>query len=116
MRYRKLTADGDYSFGSGNSNYYVDNAQAVGQAVGTRLKLLAGEWFLDNQEGTPYSTQILGNNTASTRDMAVKNRILGTPGVRKLVAYSSQVVGRVFSVQATIETIYGPSVVEVSFP
>lgn len=116
MRYRKLTTDGDYSFGSGNANYYVDNAEAVGQAVITRLKLLTGEWFLNDEEGTPYSTQILGNNTASTRDLAVKNRILETPGVKKLMSYASQVVERAFFVQATIETIYGASVVEVAFP
>lgn len=116
MRYRKLSPTGDYTFGAGNQNFYINNREAVAQAVKTRLLLLTGEWFLDVNEGTPYSTQILGRNTTSTRDLAVKARILETPGVRKLVSYASQLKDRAFSVQATIETIYGPTPVQVAFP
>lgn len=107
MRYRALTSDGDYTFGQGNKDFLIDIPAAVAQAVQTRLLLLEGEWFLDVTDGTPYATQILGTNTQATRDLAVKRRILQTPGVKSLVSYASQVVDREFLVQAVIDTIYG---------
>lgn len=117
MRYRKLSPTGDYTFGQGNANFYIDNVEAVAQSVLTRLRLAQGEWFLDVTEGTPYATQILGVNTAATRDLAIKNRILKTDGVTELVAYASQLdADRNFKVQATINTVYGQTTIEVAFP
>lgn len=115
MRYRALSSPArDYTFGQGNQNFLVNTKEAVGQAVLTRLLLLQGEWFLDFTDGTPYSTQILGTNTRATRDLAVKKRILQTPGVSKLVSYASQVIERKFAVQAVIDTIYGQTTVTAS--
>lgn len=116
MRYRKQSATGDYTFGQGQQNYYINNREAVAQAIKTRLLLLQGEWFLDVESGTPYSTAILGVNTQATRDLAIKNRILKTLGVLELKSYSSQVNERNFTVQATVKTIYGPTPIEVAFP
>ncbi len=107
MRYRALDADGDMTFGLGPRNFLVNTPEAVAQAVMTRLRLLAGEWFLDSEEGTPYTTQILGRNTEATYDQAIRERILDTQGVTALASYSSSLVGRRLSVDATIDTIYG---------
>ena len=107
MRYRQLDSNGDFVFGSG-VQFLVNTPAAVAQAVLTKLKLFAGEWFLDSGVGTPYSTQILGTNTQGTRDMAIKTVILNTPGVTSLALYSSSVdANRKFTVNATINTIYG---------
>lgn len=114
MRYRKLTADGDYSFGQGLSNFYIDVPEAPAQAVKTRLLLETGEWFLDVTEGTPWQL-VRGKNTASTRDLTIKNRTLKTPGVIELMSYASQLdQDRHFSVQEKINTIYGQTTVEVT--
>jgi hypothetical protein len=109
MRNRQMTVDGDYLFGYG-ANFLVDTPEAVGQAVLTRLKLFAGEWFLDNREGLDLD-QILGYGTQATRDQQVQQRILGTPGVKAIASYSSQVSGRAFSVTATLDTIYGKTTI-----
>lgn len=109
MRYRKLSPTGDYVFGQGSANFYVNQPEAPAQAVETRLALLLGEWYLDLSDGTPYATQILGYGTSRLRDQAVKSRILGTPNVTAISKYASQLVGRAFSVQATIETAFGPA-------
>lgn len=111
MRYRQLTAADDYSFGQGAANFLVDSPDAVGQAVLTRLKLLQGEWFLDSTEGTPWSTQILGERTRATFDAAIRERILDTEGVSGIADYSSSVADRRLSVSATIDTIYGQTTV-----
>lgn len=105
MRYRSMTASGDYVFGSGSS-FLVNTPAAVAQAISTRLKLFAGEWFLDKREGLDLDN-ILGYGTQSTRDHEVQQRILNTPGVLKLLSYSSSIVNRGFTVACTVDTIYG---------
>ena len=114
MRYRALSETGDFQYGR-SGLFLTDSPGAVAQAVKTRLLLASGEWFLDSDEGTPYSTQILGYGTKDTRDLAVKSRILDTPGVTELVSYFSTVTPeRLFLVTANINTKYGPASVTVS--
>mgnify|MGYP001589035281 FL=1 len=57
----------------------------VAQRVTTRLRMLFGEWFLATSDGTPYLQQILikNPNVAHVR-AALRDRVLGTPGVREL--------------------------------
>lgn len=114
MRYRKLDADDDYVFGGQQADFYKDSPEAVGQAVGTRLRLLRGEWFLDTTEGTPWNTEVLGKYTSGTYDAAIRQRILGTQGVQQITAYTSVVdtEKRQLSVKATISTIYGTTTVD----
>lgn len=109
MRYRALDANGDSTFCSGFTQFLVNNAAAVAQAVLTRLGLETGEWFLDTSEGTPYSTEILGTGTQTLYDLAIQDRILGTEGVVSIVNYSSSFNGntRALTVAAQINTIYG---------
>lgn len=108
MRYRALDANGDYTFGQSAANFLVNNSLLVAQAIRTRLLLMQGEWFLDKTEGTPYSTQILGKGTRSLYDQAIKTRILGTQGVNQIVNYSSNLNNRVLTVNALVNTIFGP--------
>ena len=110
MRYRKLDANGDYTFGQGNTRgFWQDVPDAVGQAALTRLRLWTGDWFLNLPDGTPYRTQVLGKYTGNTADPAIQARILGTPGVKAILAYASQQDRdtRIFNIQCTLDTIYG---------
>ena len=43
MRYRKLDEDGDYSFGRGAADFWVNVPDAPAQAVRTRLALWQGQ-------------------------------------------------------------------------
>lgn len=114
MRYRVLSPSGDYVFGQGSSEFLVNSPETVAQAVLTRLKLAQGEWFLDLEEGTPYGTQILGENTQSTYDIALRARILDTPGVRSIVAYASSLdtTTRKLTVTCTIDTDFGQTTIQ----
>ena len=116
MRYRKLDANGDYSFGGQQADFYRDTPEAVAQAVQTRLLLLRGEWFLDITEGMPWNTEVLGKFTNGTYDSAIRQRILGTQGVTELTAYSSTLDSqkRALTVAATINTIYGSTPVQAT--
>ena len=90
LRYRKLDAAGDYSFGAGQANFYRDQPEAVAQAVQTRLALFLGEWFLDTSDGTPWNTRVLGERTLPLYDLTQRARILATPNVTSITAYASQ--------------------------
>lgn len=112
MRYRSLDLLDDYSIGIA---ILVDSPAAVAQAVKTRIRLFAGEWFLDSNEGLSLK-RIVGERTKSTRDQEIQQRILGTPGVRSLLNYSSTVdtAHRTFTVTATIDTIYGSAPLSIT--
>jgi hypothetical protein len=109
MRYRQLAPNGDSTIFSGNSPFLVNSPAAVAQAIGTRLKLWLGEWFLDSTVGFPVYQQVIGTGTQDTRDLAVQATILGTTGVLSITGYSSVVLpGRKFVVSVdSVETIYG---------
>ena len=107
MKYRALSSTGDYVFGRRVPPFLTNSPEAVAQAVRTRLDLWEGEWFLDEREGTPYLSKVLGTNTLYTKDTAIKERVLDTPGVKSILSYYSTTVGRAFTVSMTIETIYG---------
>lgn len=109
MRVRKQDADGDYVFGHGEQDFYVDQAEGVGQDALTRLRLWQGEWFLDTTTGTPYFTQILGKVPQEIADQAIQKRVLETPGVQNFASYFSSFdsAKRELTVTMTINTIYG---------
>ena len=116
MKYRKLDANGDYTFGGRHTDFYLDSPDAVAQAVGTRLRLLRGEWFLDKQEGMPWREQVLGKYTAPGYDNAIRQQILGTLGVTELTAYESVLAteSRALSVRATVSTVFGAAFVQAT--
>lgn len=111
MRYRALDNWGDYSLGK---PWLVNSPAAVAQAVLTRLLLWRGEWFVDTTDGTPYSEEVLGK-LFGTRNpqVAIKQRILGTPGVIAITSFSSSFNGdtRELLVNATIDTAFGPATI-----
>lgn len=115
MRYRKLSPLGDYTFGSGELDYYRDVPAAVGQAVQTRLLLWLGEWFLDINEGTPFMQGIFGKHSKEMADATIQDRMSGTQGFVGIETYESELdpETRAMSVTATINTIYGATAIEI---
>ena len=83
MRYRKLDANGDYTFGSGSSCFISDH-DAVVQAIVTRLKLWKYEWWEDLEEGIPMR-DLLGSRDLDLAEREIKDRVLGTIHVNSLL-------------------------------
>lgn len=115
MRYRKLSPTGDFLFGNGLLDFWIDVPDAVAQAVQTRILLWLGEWFLNIDDGTPFMQGIIGKHSQATADATIQDRILNTTGVINIVNYASVIdpVTRKFSVTCTLNTTYGPTQVEV---
>lgn len=84
MKYRKLTNVGDYSFGN-NGQDYISDAEAVAQAVKTKILLFYNEWWEDLGQGIPMFQSILGNASfegiKDSLQMLLKDRILGVPNI-----------------------------------
>jgi hypothetical protein len=116
MRYRMLSADGDYVFGNGPGEFLVNTPATVAQAIVTRLKLWQGEWFLDSQAGTPYKTQVLGYGTQNVYDAAIQTIIINTLGVNQITEYSSSfnTTTRALTIEATVATIYGTTTINTT--
>ncbi|MCT4716765.1 hypothetical protein MUA01_17555 [Enterobacteriaceae bacterium H18W14] len=114
MKYRK-EIDNDYAFGRGDAAFLNDSAQAVAQAVKTRLSLWRGEWFLDTAEGTPYVQSVLGKHSEDIYSLAIRDRISGTQGVKSITAFNTQNNSntRRLTYSVTLDTLYGEVTVDV---
>ncbi len=80
MRVRRVTKDGDWTFGKSKADYAV-NSDAIRQNVVTRLREFTNDWFPDVKSGIDWFGLLgsLGNETAILR--AVEKTILDTDGV-----------------------------------
>jgi hypothetical protein len=120
MRYRKLDSNSDMQFGHSSADFWHDRPEAVGQSVMTRLLLFRGEWFLDVTEGTPWGGfplnqsvvdqgEILAEHTQLSRDAALRERVIGTPGALAISNYNSHFDPntRDFAAAMLIDTVYG---------
>lgn len=113
MRYRREDDDGDYTFGQGDDTWLVNSPEAVAQAIKTRFLLWYGEWFLDTTAGTPWIQSVLGKQKPETYNLAIRQRILQTQGVKSIIEFNTVVntTTRRVSFTATVDTIYGTTTV-----
>lgn len=110
MRYRKLSATGDYMFGNGQADFLINSPAAVAQAIETELRLFLGEWYLNVNDGTPWLEGVLGYNSKEEADETLIAIILGVQGVQNLTNWNSTYdpTTRAYSsVSAIIDTLYG---------
>lgn len=105
---RLLVVNGDVVMTSdqnpAGSNYVM-------QAILQRLRLYAGEWFLNRSLGVPYYQSIMVKNpNAAVIDTLLQNVVVATPGVLRLTAWQStlQRAARVLSVQFSGRALNGP--------
>ncbi|MGP2502260.1 hypothetical protein ACTUSN_12825 [Pantoea ananatis] len=113
MRYRREDDDGDYTFGHGDDTWLINSPETVAQAVKTRFLLWYGQWFLDTTAGTPWIQSVLGKQKPETYNLAIRQRILETQGVKSIQAFDTTTDSTTRRVvfTATIDTIYGTTTV-----
>lgn len=106
---RRLSPTGDPTRGQGLQNFLTD-LDAVAQIIGTRIKLLYGEWWEALNQGTPLFQSILG--VASTSDgvaLLLRQRIIGTPYVTDIEDMVVVYVGaaRTYAFSCNVQTAFG---------
>lgn len=116
MRYRKLTPSGDYTYGQGTADFYVD-LYAVTQAMKTRLQLFLDTFWRDLTDGVPMFQSILAQSGSEANVLAVdeiiQTRIKNTEGVLEIIYYDSAFDRdtREYRFQATVQTVYSETVI-----
>jgi hypothetical protein len=113
MKYRRLSPTGDYVFGFGKTSFYAD-ADAVAQAIQTKLKLFRGEFWEDLDDGLPFFQQIAGSRDKDAIDLLIRSRILDAPNVQTIVSFSSTLQGRRYTAAAEVLTTFGTITVGVN--
>lgn len=110
MKYRKLDNKGDYSFGSGLSDFIYDK-NAITQAIKTKILLFYGEWWEQVDDGIPMFQSILGAYDTETVKLASNrlmiDRIRQVDGVTDVSEAKTNVIGRKLYLSYRVDTIYG---------
>ena len=105
MIYRQLDENWDYTFGHSKAGFLKD-AEAVAQAIKSRLLLFYGEWWEDTEDGLPFWQRIIGSpgNSDNLRavDYLYKSRIQETEGVKAILAYESEFENRQYKFRAYV--------------
>lgn len=116
MRYRKLSPDGDYTFGSGQLDFLIDSPEAVAQAVKTSLLLWQGEFFLNIEEGVPYMEGVIGKHSKEEADNTILSQITRVQGVVNIQNYQSEInpnTRKYSTISGTLNTIYGMTELQI---
>lgn len=108
MIYRKLDINGDYVFG-GNKNSYVIGAEAVKQAILTRLRQLIHEWWEDLEDGLPLWQQIIGSRDKLRAEEIIRKRVQLTKHVKSILYFVSDwsANSRKLTIKIIVDTEFG---------
>lgn len=113
MKYRKLDENGDYTFGN-NSFDYIENDEAIAQAIKTKLYLFYGEWWEDISLGLPMFQSILGqvsnNNLRQTVILLCAEQINLVEGVTSVDSISVDISARKLGLTIDVTTENGTTV------
>lgn len=107
---RALNRDNDIFLDANGSLALVEEGAETVQHVRTRLQFFLEEWFLDLTAGTPWFQTILVKPiNLGTVESIIKARILETPGVEELTAFSMAFDSdtRFLDVEFSAVTVYG---------
>lgn len=106
MIVRRIDVDGDWTFGSGVSNYLRDN-QAIAQNIATRLRSFVNDCFFDTQAGVDWFN-FLGSKNQVGLILAIKLVIMNTQNVTSLNDLNTVLdpVSRNLSITYSVNTVF----------
>jgi len=126
MKSPRITLDGnswDLKMEDGKILWVEDGTQAAQRAF-ERLMIFKGEPSLDGalttktEEGTKWYEIIFNmEKTRAERDLEIKSRILGAPGIDKIIRFDWEQTGNTMTYDADFKTAWGEESVsaEVTF-
>ena len=115
MIYRALDENGDYTLG--NKNAYIEGAEAVRQAVVTRLRQLIYEWWEHLEDGVPYWQKIIATHDVNEAVKQIRKRIELTKEVVAILFFDHDWDNerRILSFRVGIQSVYGEFVIEEAY-
>jgi hypothetical protein len=111
MIIRNLDANGDWTFGSGISNYLTNNA-AIGLNIRTRLLSWLNDCFFDMEAGIDWLNRLGSKNQRQLLEADLSRIIVQSYGVTGLVSFDTVLVGRVFTANYSVNTIFSQAYID----
>ncbi len=108
MRFRNLTSDGDWTFGLGIGCYVSGNA-AIGLNIKTRILSWTDDCFFDLAAGIDWLNRLGSKNQRELLELDLRRIILQSEGVTGILEFDSQLIGRNFTANYSVQTIYSQS-------
>jgi hypothetical protein len=108
MKFRNITENGDWTFGSGLSNYTTEN-QAIGLNIKTRILSWLNDCFFDMTAGVDWYNRIGNKSQDNLLELDLRRIILQSEGVTGIVDFTITNIERAFKASFTIDTIYSKS-------
>lgn len=106
---RKLSKDGDWTFGRNRADYIRKDPE-IQQNIKTRLRSFKDDWFLDIEANISW-IELLGSfNKKREIEQEVKRVILATDGVLRINKLDIIVNNRVAKIEANIDTVYSQNI------
>ena len=108
MIFRNLDSDGDWSFGKGRNDYVSQN-QAIGLNIKTRILSWVNDCFFDLNAGIDWLNRLGSKNQRALLELDLRRIILQSDGVTGILTFDSQLIGRNFTANYSVQTIYSQS-------
>lgn len=114
-------SDGYYDLMMVNGSFvWASEGTAIAQHVLVRVCAVENELSLGNNlttkvgQGTKLFSVVMSSETSQAeKELELKQRILGTPGVVKILSWQWDQTGHSATVQANIQTVYGEESVSI---
>lgn len=107
MKIRALDGNGDWTFGKGRNNYFLDK-DALSQLVVCRIKEIVNDCFWNTTAGVDWFN-LLGSKNPTALLLAINAVILSTPGIIAIENTEFiEIVDREFTIRYKLQTVYGP--------
>ena len=94
-------------FENGKLVWAEDGTQAAQHGL-TRLLIFKGEWILDEEMGTDwYGIIFSSSKSRAEKELEIKSRILGTPGVKEISQFKWEQTGASVAITGIVVTDWG---------
>lgn len=114
MRVRNVSADNDWLFGHGNSDYVTE-----AYAVALDIKLKIQEWYRDcffaEQNGIDWKTRLGAHNQKDLLDTDLLRVANSVTGVVSIFGFNSYSEGRRYRASFKVYQAYSTDVLPISF-
>ncbi len=109
MSIRNLDINHDWTFGSGKSNYLIEQKE-IELNLKTRLYSFFGDWFLDTDFGIDY-WNLLDYKGIDKLENQIQNTIINTPGITEVESVDVTIgANRTLQTSYKAKTIFSQSI------
>lgn len=114
MRIRNTDANWDWCFGHSQADYKRD-VNAVGLDIQMRLKEWYQDCFFNLEQGIPWDVRLGYKNQKELLDNDILETASDVEGVLSIFNFTSTLVGRRYTCQFDVYTIYSSDTITINF-